>query len=204
MGDVELLPFIISQILGVVILAIVAIAFQIKRKFLTLSLISLSTILALVMHSLLANWVVVALVIISLCRLVTYAWLEYMGKRISQGISFAIMIFFVILNVPAIVIIDTLVGVGVVDWFVMAASMFLSYGQWEKGPHMIRISNITLSIMLIINSIFFFNFMAIAIEVFVLGSIVVFYFRWFFKGERGEGQNRTTGSSDEVIELCTQ
>jgi len=65
------------------------------------------------------------------------------------------------------------------DWLFLAGNLFCTFGAWMKGPHLMRICNIQISILIIVNAVMFSNLMSIVIETFALTSITIFYIRFF-------------------------
>ena len=180
--NVGLWQWVTSQILGFIILIIVVIAFQVKRKTITLALISCAILIGLAMHALLENWIALALGIVTFVRFLTFLWLELReekGRSVNPKLSLAILLFFC----AALVIATILTHGGQwFSWVFLAGNIIATYGFWAKGPHLMRLSNIQISILIIINSIMFQNPMNVLIETFVLASIAIFYIRYFRTG----------------------
>jgi len=189
----------LSQGLGVVILILVVFAFQAKRKIVTLSLISACLAISVISNSLLLNWVAVALGGVTLLRFLCFIWLEARGERVQRWVSVSVLFFFLIACAVSVVVLE-IIGLGHwFNWVLLAGNLFSTYGGWAKGVHLVRISNIQISILIIINALMFNNFMSIIIEAFALASIAIFYWRWLRKKTNTETATIPTENSDTPL-----
>jgi len=61
----------------------------------------------------------------------------------------------------------------------MAAALFIIYGSWAKGVHLIRISRIVFCVLAIVNRAMRFDVIGIVIEVVCIVAIIYFYIKYF-------------------------
>ena len=185
--------FIISQIIGLVILCLVVCAFQTKNKGKTLWILTMCTALGIVSNALLLNWIIVTVLAINIFRFSTFAILEKHGDK--KELRLVALIFFWIITAAVSSLVTILADLHWFNWILLAGNLFSIYGQWAKGLHLIRISNLFISSLLIINAAMFMNLMSIAIEIFVIISIIVFYVKFFRTSNSKKQNNPESGAT---------
>ena len=165
--------WIITQIFSLIGLVLMTYAFQVKSKRKTLIIISISCMLGVISSALLGNWALASILAVTVIRNTTFAWID--GKQIKKSTSVTILVFFLIATVLSVIFIVQ----WWLDWLLLVAALFSTYGKWAKGIHLIRVTSLIYSALAIIIHIYFTNFMAVLIDVFIIVSIVVFYIRYF-------------------------
>lgn len=173
--------WIVSQVFGLVGLVIIIIAFQMRVKTRTLLMFALFHTVSLGMHGFTGNWLMFSLAVASIARNLSFTYIEIRGEKFPKKLSIAVVIFFVVINIPIAIWnwVNPAIDSHWVDWVILGTILFNNFAVWLKGIHLMRLANISLSIVLVINGIMFYNGMMIVIELFVMSSIVVFYIRFF-------------------------
>ena len=183
-----------------------------KAKRQTQVAVILFNVLMCVSVSLMQNWIMTGIhSLASLRDIVFIVQDKYFSK--SKKFSFGTLGFFMTASV--------VVGVVTFGWwfdvFLVGASMFVDYGSWAKGVHKIRISRFIFSCLAIVNFLVFFNPISIAINIFAIGAIVVYYLRYFKKRDKMDvgdghvaqsvahviGNDEATGSNPVVTSITT-
>jgi len=188
--------FIFSQAIGLIILGIVVYAFQTKDKSKTLWLLTGATVLGVVANILLLNWSIIIILAINIFRFPSFAILEKHEDK--KELRVVVLVFFLVVTAAAMAIVTVVADLHWFNWILMVGTLLSIYGQWAKGVHLIRITNIVVSTLLIINAVMFMNIMGMLIETFVIISIIVFYVRFFKGKEKGE-QNESEQDEDALI-----
>ena len=193
---VSLPLWIVSQVFGAVALVAVIIAFQKKKRVSTLLLIAFANGISAVMHGFLTNWAMAGFTLAVTTRALIYAWMESRrqgteaheeavasGKRykvmrnwkvLPVWFEYTVLVAMLLLNLVALVITDK------IHWFdyvLLGGMFFATYGGWAKGVHWIRLANIVMSSLIIINAVMFANLLSIITESFVIAAILLFYVR---------------------------
>ena len=163
--------WLLSQVLGGAALVCAVAAFLCKNKCKTLVLYALSNFSLAVSSACLQNWVLTGTLILATLRNFCLAWLEKKILQRTHFISLSILFCFWI----AAVVIVTLTHKCFYDWILLVSVIFVIYGNWAKGIHLIRISTIINSALAIGSHIFFGNYLGIAVDAAAIISICTFY-----------------------------
>jgi len=204
--DVALWRWIFSQVLGVISIVLMFIAFQTKTKKLILFLFTIGIACGVVATAMLGNWVLMGLLALSLVRNIVFLIMDKHQEKISRPLSISVLFIFLI----AKIIFVSFTFEWWLDWLLLAVSLFSTYGKWQKGTHLIRISSITFSALAIVNHVFFSNLTGIAIDIVIITSIIIFYVRFFIKHKRSKENNQiiedqpSIDESSETIEPTTE
>jgi len=110
-------------------------------------------------------------------RLFVYAWLNRRRETgaITEQVDVSILFTFLILNVIATII----TAEWWFDWIFLSFATIATWGGWSRNTHMVRITSVPVAIMVLAAAFMFTNFMSIVTEFLALGSIAVFYYRFF-------------------------
>jgi len=169
--------FITSQVFGVLALIAFFITFQAKKKVSLIIWNGIALFLIAVMFAFLLNWVVVAIVLISVIRNIVLFWYEKKGDAIPKWINFCTMFLFMIATAVA----GGLTWYFWYDWILVTASVATIPAIWYNRLHLFRIALLVYAITLLIHNIITTNWMGIAIEVSSITSNIVFYTRLSIK-----------------------
>ncbi|MCL2570157.1 MAG: YgjV family protein [Firmicutes bacterium] len=174
--DVPLWQWIVSQILASIALISIIYAFQSKTKARTMFFVAVFNFLMTFSVMLLSNWVLVGIYSVAVFRDLVFLWRE---KKYPKNTALSYVTLVVFLGASSII------GFFTWDWwfdtFIIVLGLFVIFGSWAKGVHLIRISRFVFCIITIINHIIFLNIIGVGIEVFVIVSITVFYIRFIKK-----------------------
>ena len=121
------------------------------------------------------DWVMFGIHSLAVARDIVFIWKDRYYPD-NRAISISVIILFMTASV--------IVGIVTYVWwfqvFLICASMFVDYGSWAKGVHMIRISRFVFSALAIVNFLTFrFNPTGVVISVFAITSVIIFYLRYF-------------------------
>jgi len=181
--EISLTFWIFSQIFALIALVIIIWAFQVKSKSRTLALIVIFNSLMAASTALLGNWLMVGIYCVAALRDVVFLWREKKYPD-NRNISLATLLSFIIIAVA--------IAAFTIDWFadapllilavvIQIMALFIIYGSWAKGIHMVRISRISFSIFVGINHVLFLNFTGVVIEAVSITTVTIFYVRFFAK-----------------------
>ena len=179
--EIDLAFWIPSQVFA--FFALVAIIYAMiftKTKTQTLFAIIAFNIFIVISTALLSNWIITGISALAVARDIVFLWREkyYPGNR---RISYATLFIFLALSIG--------IAVGLtIDWNlptlelalalgIQVMALFIIYGAWAKGVHLIRISRFFYCSLVLINHIIFYNYIAIIIEAFAMIAIIVWYYR---------------------------
>ena len=198
--DVSLGRWIASQIVGLISLIIVFIAFQSKTKKKTLFFMCIGSACGVIGFALLGNYVMAGIFISVLARNLVFLWLEIRyiktGKELKKSLSLPLLVIFIAM---------TVVGMWIpfdgwwFDWLLLAASILSLIGKWMKGPHWIKLSVVPWAMFGMYNSFVFRNLMGILIELVVLTSIAMFYVKWL-RSKKASVEEVVEENTEEPIE----
>ena len=174
--------WIASQVLGFIAVALTIWALQIKSKPKMLIIVGIAYIPLAISVGLLLNWVVFSLMTVVVIRSFIFAFIEHRnqrGKQINKWIPFVLMLVFMTAQVVPVVF----TWEWWLDWLLLGSSLFITFGNWAKGPHMIRASMASYDILVIVNHVIFFNIAGIVMAALKLGSVAVFYARFIIANQ---------------------
>ena len=140
-----------------------------------MTLFTIANVNAIVAFGLLENWVMMAIFCSTLLRNVVLLYLSVKDRHLNRFLNLSMLMFFWALTIIAVVF----TYVWWFDWLLLAGSLLAVFGKWMKSNHLIKFTNLPWSILAIINNVFFYNFMGIAIEAIVILSVAIFYLRFF-------------------------
>jgi len=180
--NVDLWRWILSQVIGLVSIVLIFIAFQAKTKSKVLLLQTLAISLGVVGTALLENFVVMGLLAVTIVRNMVFIWLDKNEEKVSKFVSYAALVFFMV----AMVIVVVVTRSWWYDWMLLVVSLISVYGKWAKGIHRIRITSLIFSVAIIPNQIAFANLMGLVIDAIIISSIFMFYVKYFKKKAEAE------------------
>lgn len=166
--------WIVSQIITVIALIMIIFAMQAKVKTKTLILTILFNFLMATATILLQNWILVGIFGVAVFRDLVFIWREKYFPN-NQPISYTTLVLFLVIST----VVSLFTASWWFDYLLMTCSLFVIFGSWAKGIHLIRISRFVLSSLAIVNHIMFFNITGVVVEVFSLLAITYFYFNYF-------------------------
>lgn len=179
--------WIASQVFGFICVALAMWSFQTKRKANTVLLIGIANIFSAVSLALLANWVVFSLISVAIVRSFTFYFIELRiekGKPINRQITLIFTLLFMVASIIPVIFTWT----WWFDWVLLVCSLFIIYGSWAKGIHLIRIACFSYDALSIVNHIMFFNIIGLVQSILLTGSVIVFYVRYFIKKRKEQEQ----------------
>jgi len=178
--DINWSLWIPSQVFAFLALIAMVYAMAIsKTKTQTLIAIIIFNILMTASVAFLFNWLLVGIYSVAILRDLVFIWREKKHPN-NKAISLATLFTFL---AAAVIIAGFTIDWGQVPLELTLAvciqlmALFIIYGAWAKGIHMIRISRFAFCSLAIINHLIFQNYIAIVIEVFAIVAIIVFYVR---------------------------
>ena len=163
-------------------IGVAIVAFQVRSKVDTLLFLGVANIFQAVSVGLLLNWVAFSIFAVTIVRSFTFAFIEHrarIDKPVPQQIQLALVIAFMV----AVIVTVSTTFEWWLDFLLLMASLFLVYGNWAKGPHLIRISALVFDGLFIVNHAAVPDFPNIAGIVFsslMIFTVLVFYGRFFF------------------------
>jgi len=193
--------FIVSQIFGLINIAIAFYKFQIKDKSKTLQWSAAGNVFKIFNYAFLLNWSLAGLKVVSIFKNLAFAKLNKPDSKVRFVYSFAIFLFFSFIS-AAVVVVTWWFSRLWFEWVILAVVLFANFGKWVKGIHWIRISAVFYRIAMIFNSIFFFlNITNLIKAVVVLFSISIFYIRLLGKKIRGKRNSQEKEQDELQVEL---
>ncbi|MCL2846991.1 MAG: YgjV family protein [Firmicutes bacterium] len=172
---VSLWQWITSQVIGVICMVILVVCWQLKNKKHNLWLLTISRILGIAMVALLESWVLVAYFSVATLRGFAFIWLDKNRGRVGRVVDWAFLIVVWALTAVSM----AMFAEGWYDWVMLGAAMLVTFGEWFRGVHILRV---TVFISIVARSILFalaLNIMGIIIEFSIMVSLIVFYVRHF-------------------------
>ena len=188
--------WIASQVFALFALGAIVVAYQLKKKSHTLvAVMSFNSAMA-ISSIMLSNWILVGIYSIGFFRDGVFLWREKYFPN-NQKLSISVITMFMILSMA--------VGAWTFGWwfdvFLIMASMFVDFGSWMKGVHLIRISRLTWCTLVLVNHIRFYNYLAIVIELFIITSIMVFYWKFFRRPKASDNETQVI-SDNHIQNIC--
>ena len=177
---VSLPLWIVSQVFAFIALAIIVFGMQVKRKRNTMICLALGCSMIAVSVAFLMNWVVFAIMTVAVLRNTQVAIFEHLrdkGKQINKNVEYGFLALFVVAYVVPIIF----TWVWWVDWALLSVSLVILLAGTLKGIHLLRIASICYDGLMIVNHTVFFNVIGIITSSIVIGSILVFYVRYFWE-----------------------
>ena len=172
---VPIWQWILSQVFGLAALVLVVIGFQMKKKQRLLVFVAIANAMSVVMQALLTNYIMAGLAALVVVRLFVYAWLQEKRDKVPLWLDISILVVFLLANVPVVIF----TAEWWFDWLFFGFVTFVTFGHWVKNHHVVRLSSIPTTIMILIAAVFYSNIMSVIIESFALISVMVFYARYF-------------------------
>jgi len=171
--NVDLWQWILSQALGLVGVVLLFITFQAKTKSRMLFLQAIAVLIGAVSTALLENYVLTGLLVFAAVRNFIFLGLDKYEKRVSKLFSY----FTLAILLASVVLIVIFTRTWWYDWVIMVFALLTTQAKWMKGEHLIRITSLMYSIIVIVNHIAFMNLMGLVIDVVIIISIVLFYIK---------------------------
>jgi hypothetical protein len=176
--------WIASQIFA--ILALIVIVYTIiwtKIKSKTLICIMLFNVLVSISNALLSNYLLMGISILAVFRDGVFLWRERY-YRDDNTLAIYILVFFLIASIVLAIFTikwNAAPNLLLLSILIQISSLFVIYGAWASGVHLIRISRLTISILNIINQLIFANYTIVLIEVFSISATAIFYIQYYRK-----------------------
>jgi len=198
--------FIISQIFGLINIGLTIYKYQVKDKAKTLRMSAVGNVFKALNYAFLLNWSIAALKVVSIAKNLTFAKTSKPGAKIKLKYSVALLILFSSLSVAAVFVAFLFNRIWF-EWVVLGAVLLSNFGKWKKGIHLLRITAVVYRAVMIINSIFFFlNITNLIKGIIVIGTIIVFYIRFFrarkkqrcLAGELADGEDGIESAGQEA------
>jgi len=196
--EVELWQWIVSQVFAFLALVAVVICFQLKNKVHTLIWLGICNAFYMISVMFLANWIIAVIVAIAMLRSFVFAWIDSRKEPVNPKASLAVMFGFMFALVLFTVFMMIYLDWWWIDLLLLASSIFIIYGNWAKGIHILRISLLAYAALAIINHIFYLNAIAIIVEAVAILSIMIFYVRYFI-GKNKDEAKEILNTSEEII-----
>jgi len=190
--------WIVSQILLGVLIVCIIIGWQQKDKVKLMKWQVGFNFLAAAANAFLFNWIVVAIGLVGGIRQIAFIMLEIKRrnrvvceKTIIQSekeihkkrqrefsIGFSIFLFFTVVNIVTIYFtMQNYYG-----FVIMAGRIAINFVMWKGTSHAIKIMGAFIwPVIMIVNQLMFFSFIGMAKEVITIGTVIVFYIRFFNK-----------------------
>ena len=197
LSGVNMSLWIVSQIFAALALVVIiyAMIFS-KTKTKTLYAIIVFNILMIVSTALLKNWLPAGIYAVAIVRDFVFIWREK-KHPINKNLAVATLVAFLIIS--------TAVSCFTINWSlpslqlalavaIQLMALFVIYGAWAKGIHLMRISRFSLNVFYIFNYIIFQNYVALMVSTFTLISIIVFYVRFL---EKKRAQDKANPENSE-------
>ena len=167
----------VSQVFGLIALVLVVVAFQMKGNIRLLVMLAIASLASVFMQAFLGNFIMAAMAGLVVVRLFVYAWLNKRrdAGNMTERLDVSILMIFLLLNVIATIV----TAEWWFDWIFLSVATVATWGGWSRNTHMVRITSVPVGIMVLAAAFMFTNYMSIVTEVLVLGSIAVFYWRFF-------------------------
>ena len=194
-----------SQIFAFFALIAMIYAMQTKSKAKTLIAVMIFNALMLISTALLwwqplFNWVLVGIYGVAIARDLVFLWRE---KKYPNNNKLSITTLIIFLSISVTVAGFTM-NFSQDAWLLTLAiviqcvALFIIYGAWAKGVHLIRISRIVGASIILIQHILFQNFTAIVVEVVSISAVILFYIRFFTQKKQPTMQ--AASKENDVIE----
>lgn len=169
---------ILSQIFAGMALLLVAVSYQLKSKSKLLIFYVLANVAYCCSYLLLYDLMGFTIMGIAALRMFAFFLLEKYNPK--QWVSVSTLLFFIVAHSVSSILTCT-------NWFdfvLMFAVCLFTFGAWNKGEHLVRITNIIYSLLLIVHNIMVANWIGIAVESCVITSILIYYIRRYIKTKK--------------------
>jgi len=193
---VPLWLWILSQVVGLGVLILTIIGFQMKRKAWLLAFLAAANALSATMQALLTNFVMAGLAAIVVVRLLVYAWLQAKRKKVPLWLDISIVVFFLAANVP----VTLFTARWWFDWLFFGFVTIATFAQWLSNSHAVRISPVPVIAMTLVAAFFYSNPISIITESLALISVAIFYGRFLFSKKVRQNKCRHLGCVKEVYD----
>jgi len=121
-----------------------------------------------------SNWIMIGIHGLAIVRDIVFILQDKFYPN-NRKLSYSVITLFMTASI--------IVGVFTFGWWfdvlLIMASMFVDFGSWAKGIHLIRISRLTFASLAIVNFIVFFNPIAIGIQAFAITAVIIFYIKLY-------------------------
>jgi len=175
---VPLWQWIVSQALGFLIVFTLFYGFQQKKKTKLLWAFTVTNILGFFAMMLLENYGLAATSAVNIAKNLTFIWKNTRKQETPVFWSYFILIFFL----AAMIVSVSLFWVVWTDWPILFFSSVSTFGSWwksKKAIHIMKGAAVGFQTFFIINAVIFFNIIGIINGIIVLGSILLFYIKFF-------------------------
>jgi len=166
--------WILSQVFTLFALISIVIALTAKKKSKTLLFTIIFNAFSTVGSIFLQNWILAGIVGVATFRDIVFLLRETYAPD-NKLLSLFTLILFLAISFT----VSWLTNNWWFDFLLMAAALFIIYGSWAKGVHLIRISRIVFCVLAIVNRAMRFDVIGIVIEVVCIVAIIYFYIKYF-------------------------
>jgi len=175
--EVAIWMFVLSQVFGLVNIAISFYKYQFKDKAKTLRLSAVGNIFKALNYAFLFNWSLAGLKLVSIGKNLIFAKTSDPNSKMKLWKSILVFVVFTLIS-AATVFLGWWFSRFWFEWVILAVVVLANFGKWKKGIHLLRVSQVLYRGVMIINSLFFFlNPTNLVKAVAVIVSIIIFYIR---------------------------
>lgn len=198
--DVPMHMFIISQIIGLVVTAIVIYAMVVaKKKTVLLLCFAIANALIVFNRFFLEDWVGTGLAIVAVVRNVVFLFNVKYRHKIPKWVSVAFLVLFMVADVLVVAFLWD-------DWFnwvALAVVIFMSICNWTTSMHLTRAGSLTYNVVFFIHGLAFANIMNMVVNAFIALMTIAFYIRFFItkKNKSQIQEARETSENPETQEV---
>jgi len=183
---VTLWVWILSQVIGVVVIVVTFISYQQRRKSKQLQISVGYHLLDMVANLMLLNFAKAGMSVVASVKNFFFASVNKDGAKESKQSSRVLtFVVFSAINTAIMVLIWAFISYHWFDWFLLVGVLGINYAKAAKGIHKLKIGILIFAIIEIINLIMFLNIIGIVAKLIAMMSIVIFYVR-FFKSKSHE------------------
>ena len=178
---VELWQWIVSQVLGVFIVLCLIIGFQTKAKQRLLLTFAIANVIGFFSMLLLENYGLAAMSVVNVGKNVAFMWTnkrESAGRPINKVLSYVLLVFFWVAGIVSV----SIWWVVWTDWPGLGFQIITTWASWHGArwtTHVMKLSSLGFQVVFIINAFMFFNWIGIVSGLIVLGSILLYYIKFF-------------------------
>ena len=197
--------WILSQVLSLCALVLLVLGIMTKRKSMTVGLMAASFLLMAAATILLENYIIAAISLVALVRNIAYLLTEKYQAKLPKWFSHFVLATFMVITAATLSLIIVFLESWWLDWILLGLGLFIVYGTWAKGIHLIRLSNLSYTVVVIVNHLVFTNLVGVAMEIIFMVSIFAFYVK-YFRAKRviarieSEDQNAVQASQEPIIQ----
>ena len=175
---VDLWQWILSQVIGVIALVFVFLAFQQKTKSKQLMWQAVVNFMTILVAILLFNWIVVGVSSVAFLKNITFMFTNKRKQKPSKSLLVFFFILFSILNITTMALTWYFASFHIIDVFLLTGLVAVNYGKALGNIHTMKIPALSNSVFLLINAVMFRDAMAVLKSMVAISSITIFYFKF--------------------------